>query len=205
MNEQQLRQAELRTDDAALLGDLSLIVLDLRSVIELCRRLSAEMAKPKEHQDNQLIEGFWTAALVKYVRCFTTGKRFGLEPSVFAEFEGGVTTHQYFKNMRDKHVAHSVNPFGDVHVAALLPPASSEPQLVQGITVFSHKLLSTDQNGVKTLERLASVAHSYVVSQAKTVQEAVLVWAKAQPIESFAVGRIGMTAPGPEQAGIPRP
>lgn len=42
----------LKSDDAALLGDLSLVLLDLRSVIDICRRLSGELEKPRHQQDN---------------------------------------------------------------------------------------------------------------------------------------------------------
>jgi hypothetical protein len=57
---------------------------------------------------------------VKYVRCFTTGKRFGLDLSVFDDSDGARDTHQYFKDMRDKHVVHSVNPFEDASVGVVL-------------------------------------------------------------------------------------
>jgi hypothetical protein len=54
----------------------------------------------------------WESALVTYARCFGTGKRVRLDTSVFdGQPEGTLRWHKYFKDTRDKHVAHSVNPF----------------------------------------------------------------------------------------------
>ena len=188
---------------AARLGDLSLVLLDLRSVIELCRRLGSELAKPAAERDNLTIEALWTAALVKYVRCFTSGKRTELDASVFEDINGARDTHQYFKNMRDKHVAHSVNPFEGVGVRVLL---SGEPGqcLVEGIVVFQHRLVSSDEEGARTLERLASIAQRDVRLRCKTMKDDLLTWAKTQPPGTFTPDQLGMVAPGPEQAGEAR-
>ena len=124
---------------------------------------------------------FWTAALVKYVRCFTSGKRFGLNENIFLGIEGDpVGAHRFFKNMRDKHVAHSVNPFEEVRVGAVLSPEGTQPQVVQGISAISRKLICTDVEGVRTLGQLASVIHKKVCDSAAKAQTELLEWAKKQ-------------------------
>lgn len=199
----QLPPAQLVSGKAAQLGDLSLVLLDLRSVIDLCTRLDGELVKAEADRDDLLIEALWTAALVKYIRCFTSGRRFGLEVSVFDGLSGAKETHQYYKDMRDKHVAHSVNPFEGVTVRVLLEGEPAKHKAT-GIVVFQHRLVCTDQNGVQTLKRLASVAQKTVRLRCKAMQDELLDWAKEQPPGAFEPGEISMTAPGPEQAGRPR-
>ena len=150
-----------------------------------------------------MIEALWTAALVKYIRCFATGKRFGLDVSVFDGLEGARDTHQFFKDMRDKHVVHSVNPFEDASVGVVLCGEPGAEQ-AEGVAVFQHKLVCTDQNGVQTLERLAAVAQKSVRLRCKTLRDELSAWAKSQPRGTFKRGQLGMVAPGPGQAGATR-
>ena len=177
-----------------------MVLQDLRSVIELCKRLDTELERAEDEADNLLIEALWTAALVKYVRCFTSGKRFGLDPSVFDGLAGASETHQYFKNMRDKHVAHSVNPFEGVGVRVVLGGKLGN-HTAEGIVVFQHRLVCTDRAGVRTLQRLTSAAQRNVRLRCKAMRDELLDWAKAQPPSTFQPDQLGMVAPGPEQAG----
>ena len=67
-----------------------------------------DAAKP----DAIVTKSLWESALVTYARCFGTGKRVRLDKSVFdGQPEGTLRWHKYFKDTRDKHIAHSVNPF----------------------------------------------------------------------------------------------
>lgn len=188
---------------AAQLGDLSLVLLDLRSVIELCRRLGSELDKPETDRDNVTIEALWTAALVKYVRCFTSGKRGELDATVFEGVDGALDTHQYFKNMRDKHVAHSVNPFEGVGVRILLS-GELEECVAEGIAVLQHRLVCTDREGVRTLERLACLAQRNVRDRCHALKDDLFACAKGQPPGTFRPDQLSMVAPGPDQAGEPR-
>jgi hypothetical protein len=202
-NPEQMPMSELRTAEAEHLGDLSLIVLDLRSTIDICRRLMEELQK--EVQDAVLIEALWTSALVKYARCFASGKRFGLDEKIFEHFDGDpIGTHRYFIDMRNKHVAHSVNPFEEVRVGVVLSAPSAQTLTVQGIAVLSRKLISTDVDGVRNLITLASTLHKRVGQLAKQEQDGLLKWAQGRPIADFTQGQLGMFTPGPDRVGKPR-
>jgi len=49
--------------------------------------------------------------LIKYARCFATGKRFGLSKDVFQNLQGEpFKAHQFYIDLRNKHIAHSANP-----------------------------------------------------------------------------------------------
>lgn len=202
-NQQQMPMSELRTPEAEHLGDLSLIVLDLRSTIDICRRLIEELQKGE--QDGVLIEALWTAALVKYTRCFATGKRLGLDEKIFEHFEGDpLGTHGYFIDMRNKHVAHSVNLFEEVRVGVVLSAPSAEARKVEGVAVLTRKLISAEVDGVRNLITLASTLHKRVAELAKQEQDDLLKWAQGRPVSDFPPGQLGMFTPSPEQVGRPR-
>jgi hypothetical protein len=98
---------EIDYDDAKQLADLASIYQDLTFCINTCNRL-VELLEQNDG-DHILVQSLWTSALVSYVRCFASGKRSGLSEQLFSHLEGEpVAAHQYYKNMRDKNVTHSV-------------------------------------------------------------------------------------------------
>jgi hypothetical protein len=99
----------LDSDSAKILADLASILRDLEFVVGCCDRL-LPMLEEKD-RDAVTIEALWTAALVAYARCFASGKRFGLDENSFVGLEGEVVAfHRWLLNLRNKHIAHSVNP-----------------------------------------------------------------------------------------------
>lgn len=192
--------------EAEILADLTLIFQDLAFVVGVLKRL--KQLPQKNSKDRILIESLWTTALISYIRCFSTGKRFGLSENIFKnkELKGDpVGCHRYYKNLRDKHVAHSVNPFEQVAVDIELSPLNSSKQEVLGVAVLSQKLICPDIEGVETLLRLALIAKEEVRKRAKEYETKVLEVAKGAPIDSlYSKARSRIITPGPENAGKAR-
>ncbi len=66
-----------------------------------------------------VLRSLWVAALVTYGRCFHKGKRRWFDESIFeGQPEDILIWHRYFRDIRDKHVAHSVNPF-EIHATGV--------------------------------------------------------------------------------------
>lgn len=172
----QLPIAPLKTQDASKLGDLCLVLQDLHRVIDTCTRLLAELEQ--EHQDNLLIDALWTAALIRYVRCFASGQRNRIREEILADLPGDpIGTHRYFKDMRDKHIAHSVNPFEEITIGAVL---SVDGRNVEGIAMLSRTLICINKEGVETLRDLAGAVQHKVIANAQLQQQELLSWARAQ-------------------------
>jgi len=198
--QQSLPMSPIETPEAEALSDLTLIALDLLAVMHISDRLIEELKK--KQQGNILPEALWAALVIKYVRCFGWGVRSGLNESVFDGLESNVVeAYRHFKLMRDRHIAHSVNPFEEASVGVLL---SLDRTSVQGIGVASRKLISSSVSGVESLKQLASIAHDVVCKRAKRAQNELLEWAKKQPIGTFKVGPVGFVTPGPSQANKAR-
>ena len=70
----------LEMPSAQVLADQSATIQDLQFVMDCCKRLLAELAKPVDDQDLIVALALWSAALVAYARCFSKGSQFGLDP-----------------------------------------------------------------------------------------------------------------------------
>lgn len=82
---------------------------DMQFVVDALNRLLAG------ESDNLVRQALFSAALMAYRRCFTTGVRNGL---MHKDVEGLTNNagdfHTYLRGMADKLIAHSVNPFEKV-------------------------------------------------------------------------------------------
>src|SRR3984893_17502886 len=63
---------------ARILADQASIIQDLQFVMECCKRLLTELAKPEDGRDAVVPQALWSAALIAYGHCFGKGKQFGL-------------------------------------------------------------------------------------------------------------------------------
>ncbi len=162
--------ARIESDEAKELADLVSLSQDLTFVVDATERLAKLMHDNSE--DQVLIRSLWSAALVAYVRCFTSGKRFGMNKDIFSAAEGGEVTHQYFKDTRDRHIAHSVNPFEEVQIGLVLSEQADKPVL--GVAKLSAFRLTDDLHNVEQLGRLAGYARQIIERQGKEIEEKVL-------------------------------
>jgi len=199
-----LHIAKVDFDDAKVLADLALIYQDLTRTMELCKRL--EKLIDEDSQDSLLVESLWSSALIRYVRCFTAGKRYGLNPDILKDLPGEpLETHQWYKNLRDKNIAHSVSPYEQVEIGLVLSPNSAETKEVQGVATLAMTHVCTDRDGISQLGRLAGIVRKKVVEQAKDYEKKVLEAGKKLPIdELYKTATPRITAPSPDMAGKAR-
>jgi hypothetical protein len=167
--------------------------------------LSTEVALHDDSKDEMLSTSLWIAALITYARCFSTGKRFGLSEKLFESMEGGVECHRLYIDLRNKHVAHSVNPFEQVVVGLVLSPPSSRDRKVEGVSILSQRLLHLDSEGIQNLRRLALIVMKEIEKQGKEYQEKTLEVGRRIAIDTlYAKASPRTVAPGPEEAGKAR-
>lgn len=203
-NVEEIFGAKVEFEEAKVLADLASIHQDLVFTRDALMRLIQLLTDGS--QDHILIQSYWSAALVAYVRCFSTGKRYGLTPDIYKHLDGAIDCHNYYKDMRDKHIAHSVNPFEQVTVDVQLSPSDSDKKEVLGVAVLTMKFMVPEVNGVVDCLRLTSVALKHIVDRCKEYENKVLEVAKGMPIEQlYSKARGRLVAPGPDQAGKPRP
>ena len=157
--------AKVDYEEAKKLAELGAIVQDLGFTMKTCSRLKKLLNE--KSQDSLLIESMWTAALIRYARCFATGKRFGLSESIFDGLIGEPhKVHKMYIDLRDKHIAHSVNPFEQMAVGLVLSPQSSHERKIIGVATMSMRHICSDVEGVHQLGLLSKVLLQKVVQMA---------------------------------------
>src|SRR5215469_311401 len=149
----------LDVPSAQVLADQAAIIHDLQFVMECCKRLLTELAKPEITRDAVIPNALWSAALVAYARCFGQGKRFGLatEDVRTLPLEGEVMKyHQWVLAERDKLTRHASNPFDAAKVGAALSPPDRDQRRVEGIAILatSHVLADAQQLSLDRLYKL---------------------------------------------------
>ncbi len=169
MQEQQLPIVQVDFDEARELADLLTIRADLEFVAEAADRLAGLL--DKEPLDGVIAKALQSAALIAYVRCFTSGKRFGLtEQTLDRGPEGAREYHRYLKDMRDKHIAHSVSPFERMAVGAVL---SVDEDAVEGVAQFHMQHITFDKEGAIQLARYARQLSTVLNADGKKLTEDV--------------------------------
>jgi len=178
----------LDVPSAQILADQASIIADLQFVMECCKRLLTELAKPEEDRDAVVPQALWSAALVAYARCFGKGKRFGLatEDVRTLPLQGEVMKyHKWVIGERDKLTVHPANPFEAAKVGAALSPPGQAQRRVEGIAILSTSHVLVDDTGVRQLGGLASELAKQTAEKAQGQQGSVLADAQQLSIDSL--------------------
>lgn len=181
----------LDVSSAQILADQASIIQDLQFVMDCCKRLLTELAKPEEDRDAVMPQALWSAALVAYGRCFGKGKRFGLSPEDVCTLplRGEVMKyHEWVIGERGKLTKHPANPFAATKVGAALSPPDHAERRVEGIVVLATSHVLVDDTGVRQLGGLASELAKQTAEKAQAQQDLVL--ADAQQLNRDSLYRL---------------
>jgi hypothetical protein len=173
---------------AQTLADNAAVIGDLQFVMECCKRLLTELAKPEEGRDPVVPQALWSSALVAYARCFDKGKRLGLtaEDVSGLPLEGEVMKyHKWLLEERNRTVNHAANPFEAVKIGAVLSARDDKNRRLKGIAILPVSHVLVDETGVRQLGGLASELAKQAAAKAQGQQDAVLADAQKQTIESL--------------------
>lgn len=193
----------LDTPSARVLADQASLINDLQFVMDCCKRLLTELAKPQEERDGVVPQALWSSALVAYARCFGEGRRSGLADDDVRNLplQGAVMKfHTWVVGERDKLTEPADDPFEAARVgAALAPPA--QKKRVEGIAVFSASRVLIDVIGVRQLGGLASELAKQTAQKAEKQQDVVLTDAQQLDIDTlYESPPISPQLPGAEDA-----
>jgi hypothetical protein len=208
-----LQSAILTSPKAEELAEIGGVLHDLEFAIATCTSLIAVLNRKNEGEttaqakgNDFLVRALYTAALVTYVRCFTSGKRIKLDPDkIFSSAKGAIDLHNYYKNMRDKHIAHSVNPFEETSIAAVLSDPEIKPRRVLQVSLMTVMRVSELADGIVRFRDLMKLAFELTKMRGNALSAEVLAEARALDIDELSK-RVGQAykVPGPESAGSSR-
>jgi hypothetical protein len=194
-------------EEAKRLADATSIFQDLSATAKALARLAEVMAQEKDGQQEVVeLPSLWTAALVTYARCFAHGMRYRLTEDVFAGLDPSARDfHRYLIVMRDKHIAHAVNPFEEVAVGVMLANEETAQPEVIAVAALYRRLVATSEDGVSDFRRLVEEVRSIVARDCKRFEGEVLEVAKKFDAPKLkGLPPLRLVTPGPEDAGRAR-
>ena len=173
---------------AQVLADQASIISELQFVMDCCKRLLADLAKPEEERDPLMPLALWSSAVLAYGRCFSKGKRFALSNDDVRNLplHGAVMKfHQWILEERDKLAARAANPAEGAKVGAALSPPEQKDRRVEGIVIFASSHEVVDDVGVRQLGGLASELAKQTAEKAQEQQDVVLKDAQQLDLDSL--------------------
>jgi hypothetical protein len=178
----------LDVPSAQVLADQTAVIQDLQFVMESCRRLLAELARPESERDAVVPLALWSSAVVSYARCFSSGQRFGLttEDLESLPLQGEVLKfHKWVIEERNRHTRHSADPFEVARVGVALATRDGSKRQIKGITVLATRHVLVDDTGVRQLGGLASELAKQTAERARTQQDVVLAAAQQLDLDKL--------------------
>src|SRR5215472_9256811 len=109
---------------ARILADQASVIQDLQFVMDCCKRLLTELARPEEDRDGVVPQALWSSALMAYARCFGQGRSSGLATDDVRNLplQGAVMKfHTWVIEECGKLAAHPVDPFEAAKIGVVLP------------------------------------------------------------------------------------
>ena len=173
---------------AHVLADQASIIAELQFVMDCCKRLLTELAKPEEERDQLMPLALWSSAVLAYGRCFSKGRRFALANEDVRDLplHGEVMKfHQWVLEERDKLAARAANPAEGAKVGAALSPPEQRDRRVEGIVIFASSHVVINDVGVRQLGGLASELAKQTAEKAQEQQDVVLKDAQRLDLDSL--------------------
>lgn len=186
---------------AKIHADLFSIMQDLMATMKTCSVLKKLMQE--ESKDAILIQNLWTAALIRYARCFASGKRFKLDISLLKNLEGEpVKVHELYINLRNKHIAHSVNPFEQYEDGMII---DDKQKKVVAVSTLGMTLIALEEKGIHQLGLLSNVFYKEAKRQYDDLTKEMLNLLNQIPTEILSSRKpLRIYAPASEDAKIMR-
>jgi hypothetical protein len=173
---------------ARVLADQASVIADLEFVMDCCKRLLTELARPEADRDGVVPLALWSAALLAYARCFGADGHSGLtvEDVRNVPLQGAVLNfHEWVIGERGKLTEHPADPFESAKVGVTLASSQHQGRRVEGIAVFSASRVLIDVTGVRQLGGLASELARQTAGKAQKQQDSVLSDARQLDIGSL--------------------
>ena len=178
---------DLRIPEATRLADLHGIAADLQRAQEFARLLLAQFNADSPNW--QLVEPLSIATAVTYARAFSGGVRHHLaEDDLKMLTDAQRASHQFLRDYRDKHIAHSVNEFEENIARANY---CQERVASEGITSIGYgggRLVSLSGKDIQAVIEITTALEAHVRNQIKVEEERLLPIVRAMPLEEVLAG-----------------
>ncbi len=182
-------------EEASLLADINGVIIDLESVQMLSQYLANCFTSGKFEME--IVDAFSTAILVRYSRPFMPGVRQKIGPDILDALSAHQRKlHEKFMAWRNKHIAHSVNPFEENQVVAYYNDERVSEEGFQSISVQQHRLVGLGSQDLTELQELTSALLKLVNARVDAEKARILEMVRRMPVE-------GLLAKGSKAPKVP--
>lgn len=154
--------AAVQGEDGERLAHLMLHRQDLTFALECCLTLSNDSTLT-----SVVRQALWRSAIVAWAKCFSKSHagRFQLERDKIYPTGVAHDVYDFFRKLRNKHIAHDENPFAQAHPGAVIAPPGSDRKVLQ-VLCFT-MLLDTESGGtdLENLGLLVETALNWVTTE----------------------------------------
>jgi hypothetical protein len=189
--------------------DLEFTVDTVNYLVQLVERREEQTGTPTTVGAAGIFErALYMAALITYVRCFTSGKRkYKLDDSIFTgDAEHLLERHRYYRDTRDKHVAHSVNAFEITEFAAWIDGLDTDdPDILMVGAVYTTRT-SDALDDLRWMVKLATYVQTIVYGRMNRADGELEKRIRSLPKEELKKLKVLTVEPphGPHAAATPR-
>jgi hypothetical protein len=189
--------------------DLEFVIEVSSYLVRLLEQREQQLGQPTSVGSSGAHEqALYTAALVAYMRCFGSGKRKNrLDESIFSgDAAHLLERHRYYKNTRDKHIAHSVNAFETTKSAAWIAGLDTENPEIRQVGVL-YTIRTTDAiDAIRWMVKLATYAQTIAFGRMDRANKKLHQRVHALSKEKLKKLKMLKVYPsmGPETAATPR-
>ncbi len=190
---------EIDTPEASLLADYTGIQYDLSSAQEFARMLLAE--RTKERPNWSLAPPLTIAVMVQYARSFATGVRMPIANEILARLTPEqLTKHKRFLEIRNKHVAHSVNTFEESRPVARYWVERVKEEGISDIQSTHHRIIGLSEQDLEDVIELTAVLLANIGSRIDAERARLLQIVRTMPLDKVLVGRRDFVLSSPDPA-----
>jgi hypothetical protein len=176
------RCVEVNLPETIRLADLYEIRLDLEAAERWCEQATRF---GQTIDGLNVAEGLTTAAVVKYARCFVSGVRLSLKHGDISCLDAAsMASHEYFYELRNRFVAHAVNPFEETYVTTTASERDGVKQPVTSVNAGQLRLVLAAGTAAR-LHELIQKVNSIVAQLIATEERQVLAFLRSLPLETI--------------------
>lgn len=159
--------------EAKWLRDLAGIRDDLDQIQAYLLVLDLQIAQT--YRDIFVWEGMTAAIAAAYGRCFNEGVRKKLPHSVLNSApDGEQATHEYLVDLRNKHVAHSVNEFEHNYLEVRVSYVERKPVSVADVSVRTSRFIPLSDDDLPRIRRLVEWLCAFVDAEFEAEKKRII-------------------------------
>jgi hypothetical protein len=179
------RYVHFENKEAQRLADLNGITYDLHLVGSICDQF-LQIENNFSTESSLISQCLFISAVVTYGRTLNSGVRSGVTRQQIEQLPIELQEqHQYFKDIRDKFIAHSVNAFEENCVKIYLTPEERGERSVSSIGLGHSRVIALSHQDMQSLKNLAAIVLAIVKYEMKYEEDRLLQFARSLPVDDF--------------------